>query len=334
MCTALTLETGNHYFGRNLDLEYSYQETVTITPRNYPLIFRHSPPQHHHYAMIGMAYIQQDYPLYYDATNEMGLSMAGLNFPENACYFSLHPAQNNVASFELIPWVLGQCKDLSQAWQLISGLNICNTWFQPSLPPSPLHWLLSDREHSLTLESTAAGLHIYENSAGILTNNPPFDFQMTNLANYMALSPRQPDNHLSALTPLPHFSRGMGGLGLPGDLSSPSRFVRAAFFKANSLCHQGELESVGQFFHILDSVSHPRGSVEVHPGAYEITVYSCCCNTDTGVYYYKSYDNSQITAVDMHRENLNTAALISYPLEKQQQIRMQNDTPMDRKNSR
>lgn len=324
MCTALTLHTRQHYFGRNLDLEYSYRETVTITPRNYPLVFRHTRPQNTHHAMIGMAYVQDGYPLYYEATNEKGLSMAGLNFPGNAYYPALRADKTNVAPFELLPWLLGQCETLDQVRPLLEQLNICSTPFSEALPLSPLHWIISDPSGSITLESMEDGLHIHENLPGILTNNPPFDFQITNLANYMGLSPQQPQNKLEQLCPLPKFSRGMGGLGLPGDLSSPSRFVRAAFLKANSLCQDTETSSVSQFFHILDSVAHVRGSVEVTPGNFEITVYSCCCNVDTGVYYYKTYENSQLSAVDMHHEDLDGTHVITYPLCSTQQICFQN----------
>ena len=106
MCTAVTYKTKDHYFGRNLDLEGSFGETVTVTPRNFPLAFRKMGMLETHYAMIGMAHIAEGYPLYYDATNEKGLSAAGLNFPGNAHYF---PAQNDgqdIASFELIPFIL------------------------------------------------------------------------------------------------------------------------------------------------------------------------------------------------------------------------------------
>ena len=86
MCTAATYRTRDHYFGRTLDYEFSYAEEVTITPRNFPFRFRHVRPLDHHYALIGMATVAEDYPLYYEATNEKGLSMAGLNFPGNAVY--------------------------------------------------------------------------------------------------------------------------------------------------------------------------------------------------------------------------------------------------------
>lgn len=324
MCTALTLTTADHYFGRNLDLEFSYQESVTITPRNFPFTFRHVSAQPRHYALIGMAYVQDDYPLYYDATNEMGLSMAGLNFPGNAYYGPVMEGKANLSPFELIPWLLGQCKDLTEVRDCLKNLNICNEPFSEALPLSPLHWIISDKESSITLEAMKDGLHIHENPVGILTNNPPFDYHMTNLSNYMGLSSLQPENNLASLASLPCYSRGMGGLGLPGDMSSASRFVRAAFCKANSLCGTSESESVGQFFHILDAVQHVRGSVQVTPGKYEITVYSSCCNVDKGIYYYTTYENSQITAVHLRHENLDGTALNSYPLIQSQQIHCQN----------
>lgn len=83
MCTAITW---NGYFGRNLDLWYSYGESVVITPRNYPFSFRLAGEMAHHYALIGIAHVADGVPLYYEATNEKGLSVAGLNFPGNACY--------------------------------------------------------------------------------------------------------------------------------------------------------------------------------------------------------------------------------------------------------
>lgn len=116
----------------------------------------------------------------------------------------------------------------------------------------------------------------------------------------------------------------MGALGMPGDWSSQSRFVKAVFTKLNSVCGDSEEESVSQFFHILGSVEHPRGGIVMGKNLYEITVYSSCCNTDKGIYYYKTYDNSQITAIDMHRENLEEEKVISYPLVKGQQINWQN----------
>lgn len=324
MCTAVTYKTNDHYFGRNLDLEFSYHETITIMPRNFPFYYRRVSTPDKQYAIIGMAYVVENYPLYYDATNEAGLSMAGLNFPGNADYKAEEEGKDNVTPFEFIPWILTQCATVAEAKKLLERINLVNINFSEKLPVSPLHWMISDTEESITVESVKDGLKVYDNPVGVLTNNPTFDMQMFNLNNYMSLSNEQPVNLFSRKLSLQPYSRGMGAMGLPGDLSSASRFVKAAFTKMNSLSGDSESESISQFFHILGSVAQQRGCVHMGNEEYEITIYSSCCNTDKGIYYYITYENSQITGVDMHREDLDSETLIMYPLVDGQQIRMQN----------
>lgn len=324
MCTAITYRTKDHYFGRTLDLEYSYEEQVVITPRKFPFVFRKMRTIESHYAIIGMATVAQDYPLYYEATNEVGLSMAGLNFPGNADYKEEKDGVDNIAPFEFIPWVLSQCKSVAEVKDLLARINLVRIDFSEKLPLSPLHWMISDRESSITVEAVKEGIRIYENPIGVLTNNPPFEMQMFYLSNYMGLSKEQAVNHFSDKVALAPYSRGMGAMGLPGDLSSASRFVRAAFTKLNSVSGELESESISQFFHILAAVAQQRGCVKMPDGRYEITVYTSCCNTDKGIYYYTTYENSQITGVDMHREELDADGLICYPLVLGQQVRMVN----------
>ncbi len=324
MCTAATYKTKDFYFGRTLDYEFSYGEEVTITPRNYPLHFREEGIRNPHYAIIGMAHVIDAYPLYYDAINEKGLGMAGLNFVGNACYHESVDGKDNIAQFEFIPWILSQCQNVSEARTLIERINLLNTPFNSNLPVAELHWIISDKEESITVESVSDGIKIYDNPVGVLTNNPPFDMQMFALNNYMNLSPKSAENRFSKVLDLKQYSRGMGALGLPGDLSSQSRFVRVAFTKLNSISEDTEEKSVSQFFHILNSVDQQRGCCELESGKYEITIYTCCCNADKGIYYYTTYDNHQITAVDMHKENLESDSLICYSLIVDEQIRMQN----------
>ena len=324
MCTAATYHTKDHYFGRTLDYEVSYGEEVVVTPRNYPFRFRHMGSLSSHYAIIGMATVAGGCPLYYDAVNEKGLGIAGLNFPGNADYKPMAEGKDNVATFELIPWLLGQCATVGEARGLLERMNLADTPFGPQFPVSPLHWILTDLEGAITVESVREGIRIYDNPVGILTNNPPFDYQMTNLTNYMSLSTEPPENHFSDRLELTPYSRGMGMLGMPGDLSSASRFVRAAFTKLHALSGETESESVSQFFHILGSVEQPRGCVHMGEGKYEITIYTSCCNMERGIYYYTTYENSQITGIDMHRENLDGTELCRYKLVTGQQIHMMN----------
>ena len=324
MCTAITYYPKKHYFGRNLDLEYSYHEQVVITPRNYSFAFQKERKIENHYALIGMAYVQDDYPLYYDAMNEKGLSMAGLNFPENASYKEEKENVSNIAPFEFIPWILSQCATVEEAKTLLTKTNLIQANFSDDLLVSPLHWMISDQKTSIVVECVQSGLNVYDNEVGVLTNNPPFDMQLFHLNNYLHLATTQPENTFSKKLPLKTYSRGMGGLGLPGDLSSQSRFVKAAFTRMNSISKEGEIESISQFFHILESVYQQRGCVDMGNGQYEITIYSSCCNLDDGIYYYKTYENSQITAVHLFHENLESEKLICYDLIGKQQINYQN----------
>lgn len=324
MCTAATYKTKDFYMGRTLDYEFSYDEGITIMPRNYPLNFRHMGVMQNHYAMIGMAYVMDNYPLYYDAFNEKGLGMAGLNFVGNAYYNEKIRDRNNIAQFEFIPWILSQCATVKEARALLEKINITDTPFNEALPVAQLHWIIADSDEAVTVESMKEGLRVYDNPVGVLTNNPPFEQQMFRLNNYMNLSPKPPENHFCPKLPLYAYSRGMGALGLPGDLSSESRFVRVAFTKLNSVSGDSEEESVSQFFHILGSVDQQRGCCDLGDGKYEITIYTSCCNASKGIYYYTTYNNHQITAVDMYKENLDNMMLVQYPIIHGEQIRMQN----------
>lgn len=324
MCTAATYKTKDFYFGRTLDYEFSYGDEVTVTPRNFCFRFRHMSEVKTHYAMIGMAYVADDYPLYYDAVNEKGLGMAGLNFVGNAKYQDVQAGRENVAQFEFIPWILSQCATVLEARKVLEKMNLVGTPYSEKLPCVSLHWMIADKDAAIVVECVEDGLHVYDNPVGVLTNNPPFPVQMFMLNNYMHVSPSQPENHFAKELPLAVYSRGMGGLGLPGDLSSASRFAKVAFTKLHAISGESEAESVSQFFHILGSVEQQRGCCEVEPGKYEITIYTSCVNADKGIYYYTTYENHQIQAVDMHRENLDGDTLRRYPLINEEQIRVVN----------
>lgn len=324
MCTAATYKTQDFYFGRTLDYEFSYGDEITVTPRNYVFNFRHAGELNTHYAIIGMAYVTDGYPLYYDGINEKGLGMAGLNFVGNAKYQETDENVDNVAQFEFIPWILGQCASVTEAKEALNKMNLVGTPYSEKLPAAQLHWIIADRDGAVTVECTEDGMQVYDNNVGVLTNNPPFPQQMFMLNQYMQLSPKQPENKFSDRLELSTYSRGMGAIGLPGDLSSTSRFARVAFTKMNSISGTSEEESVSQFFHILGSVDQQRGCCEVAEGKYEITLYTSCCNADKGIYYYTTYDNHTITGVDMNKENLDGNEIIRYPIDNECKINWQN----------
>lgn len=322
MCTAVWTGDKKQYFGRNLDFENGFGEKITITPRNLPFFFGNKVVDSH-YAIIGMALPVNGYPLYFDATNEKGLSMAGLLFPQKAVYQKPVPGKENLSSFQLIPRLLATCKSVDEAEEVLNNVNITEDAFSEEFPPSPLHWMIADQKRCLVLEQTKDGLFVYENPTGVLTNSPAFPFQMEYLNQYLSLSSKEPENRFSEKVELVSPSRGMGGFGLPGDLSSSSRFVRGCFTNLNAIWSGIEDESVSQFFHILNSVSQTMGCNQVGE-KWEFTRYSSCCDTERGIYYYTTYHNSRISAVDLFLENLNGDTLITYELKTNLDVFYQN----------
>lgn len=325
MCTSISWKNGDHYFGRNLDLEVAFGQQVVITPRRYPFAFRAGGTLPEHYAMIGMATVIDGYPLYAEAVNEKGLGIAGLNFPANAYYpAESDPEKNNITPFELPWWLLGQCATVQEVRTLMERTHVVGIPFSERIPLSPLHWHMADAKESIVVECMKDGMHIHSDPIGVLTNNPPFDFHLYNLSQYMNLSANLPENQFSDEVELHPFGRGFGAFGLPGDASPASRFVRAAFLKLNAECEPDEDSSVAQFMHILDAVAMTKGSVIAPCGKWEHTLYSCCVNASKGIYYYKTYGNNQLTAVHLHHAELDGRELACFPLELRQQIHHAN----------
>ncbi len=324
MCTALSFTAKDHYFGRNLDLDRSLGEEVCVMPRRFPLAFRHMGEMQEHHAMIGMAVVVNGVPLFYDAVNEHGLAMAGLNFPGNAYYAPPAEGKENVAPFELIPWVLGRCRTVAEAEVLLSRMNLADIAFSEQIPPAPLHWMISDRERDMVAEAMKDGLHIHENPVGVLTNNPPFEHHLANLQAYRHLRNDNAEAVQEEGLPYVAYCQGLGAVGLPGDVSSMSRFVRMAFGREHAVRPSDETAAVTQFFHLLSSVEMIEGVCKTDEGTWDLTVYSACMNTDRGLYYYTTYENRCIHCVDLHKTDLDGYTVNRFPLVREQSIREQN----------
>lgn len=316
MCTAIS---DKMLFGRTLDLEQSLGESVIITPSSYKLSFLYQPPIHLHNALIGIGIIREGKPLYYDAVNSTGLAAAALNFPDNAVYHEHRATKKNVASFELIPWLLSQCRDISDATALLSSANIVPDAFCEGLPASPLHWLIADKSRAIVVESTREGLNVYDAPLGVLTNNPPFPYHLLNISNYMQLSPAPPQNKLYPSVKLGAYSRGMGALGLPGDFSSTSRFVRAVFAKSHTQAVATEDGQISRFFHVMGTVNQPNGCALTDKDKPVRTVYTSCACLESSTYYFTTYDCRRIRAVRL-KENETGERLSTYPLAAKEDI--------------
>lgn len=292
MCTCMSLTAQHHFFGRTLDHDHDHTSPVVIAPRRMPLPFRRAGTLNSHYAMIGTAAVMDGIPLFYDAVNEKGLSMAGLNFPGLARYQPPKDGTDNIAPFEIIPWILSQCASVREARVLLARMNAVDLAFSERLPNTPLHWMLDDRREAIVIEPMADGLHIHDNPACVLSNSPSFPEHMAALADF----------------------RGGDSL-LPGDYSSVSRFIRAATVRRECASDGDEHDTVPHFMRLMAAVSPPRGMVRSEAGRLHFTRYTSCCDADTGVYSITTYLDPTIRCAGMHHVQLDGRELIECRLE-------------------
>lgn len=295
MCTAIHL-CNEGLFGRTLDFESSFGEGVVFTPRE----FMRMGEARNRYSMLGVGVVKDNATLYFDGMNEWGLTGAALHFPEYAVYHGEKDKKADVPSGLLVSFLLGFCKNIGEIKGAFQNISITGDRVL-GLPPSPLHWIFADKTGAITIESTDRGLRVIDNPYGVLTNSPDFDYHSTRLADYMALRADYPENRLTK-SPLTHYSRGMGAIGLPGDFSSSSRFVRALFLKENTIADGGENPEISKMMHILSSVSIPRGCVITNDGAAVSTLYTCAMDSENLTYYFSSYSNRQLRAVKLYPE--------------------------------
>ncbi len=317
MCTAIF--DGN-LFGRTLDFECGFGEKVVAMPRGYRFPFPGGYSPTRRYALLGTALSIEGVPLYFDAVNEVGLAMAGLHFPGYAVYRPGGEGKYDIPSFALIPWILGQCGTVKEAAALLEKTNVTDDAFSPDLPTTPLHWMIAGRQRAVTVEAVKEGVMIYENRFGVMTNNPPFPYHETHLADYLGLDAATPENRLCAAQPITPYSRGLGGMGLPGDYSSASRFVRAVFVKSHTAGERTVDGAIGRFFHLAETVSVPRGCVRAENGREVFTVYTSCADLARPAYYFTTYACRRIACVSLRAVDTDADTLAVFPMRVREDI--------------
>ena len=316
MCTALSFD---HYFGRNMDLAHSFNHSPIFIPTNFEYLNRvtgrHETVKR---AILGMGTMIDDHPAMAEAMNENGLGCAGLNFARYA-YFEPEPVPNktNIAPYDFILWVLCNFDTVSEVEKAINDIELVSIPINDKTPVPTLHWMIADKSgSSIVVEKTRERLTAYKNPVGVMTNDPTFDWHLTNLNEYIKLSPAHPKTVTWTDHSLNAFGIGAGTLGMPGDFSSVSRFVRTAYHRANL----PENPSLAQFFHILDNAAMVRGGVLTEDGAYDQTLYSSCMDLENGIYYYKTYENNRINAVRFCDDK----EIMVYPYLDKQDVNFQN----------
>ena len=307
MCTAIRKE---HLFGRNLDLDYDIHQEVILIGRDHLLEFIKEPEVTKHPAILGMGMVVNGYPLLSDAMNENGLAGAGLNFPNNAVFFPYKEGKRNVSPFELLPYVLSHFSSVKEVKDFFRDSNLLNIPFSEQLPLAPLHYIFADKAESIVVESTASGLSIYDNPYDVLTNNPPFPFHISNAKRYLSLTSEYPQNKIPMIDLVPD-SVGFGSIGLPGDYSSASRFIKAFYLNKFLKLSHGVDKNIVTFINALNQISFLPGLTQDKIGKDELTIYSSCMDLNDFTYSYKRLYDRSITTIKPEEKQINSDQIIT-----------------------
>lgn len=261
-------------------------------------------------------------PIILDGLNEAGLAVGTFYFPTAAGYMPYSPSDKpkTIAPWELGSWILDQYQDVVEVKEHINKIVVADVVLPEFGFVPPTHYVVHDAGgNSIVIEYVGGKLNVHDNPLGVMSNSPTFDWHMTNLRNYVNFSvtnlpPLELKSNVpplllkSALPPvkLEGFGQGTGMLGLPGDLTPPSRFVRAVAFSQSILPEliMNGADTVLQAFHILNNFDIPKGVArdrELHEGeiAADYTIWTSANDLKAKRFYFRTYENSQIRMVDL-----------------------------------
>jgi choloylglycine hydrolase len=250
-------------------------------------------------------------PIVVDGINEKGLYFGAFYFNHLAQYQELTVENRSeaISSEELGTYILSQFASVSELKKTISKLVIVGTHIKEIDNYAPFHYAVTDRSgESIVIEITKDGLKIFDNTVNVVTNNPTYDWHLTNLNNYVGLTPENRTEKMVGRQNISPVGEGTGLFGLPGDHSSPSRFVRATAFANSALPSASVDETVFSAFHILNHFDIPKGSIreEVNENLLtDYTVWTSVADTSNSIYYYKTYLTQQVEKVDLGTALLN-----------------------------
>ncbi|MDK0972420.1 choloylglycine hydrolase [Clostridium perfringens] len=321
MCTGLALETkdGLHLFGRNMDIEYSFNQSIIFIPRNFKCVNKSNKKElTTKYAVLGMGTIFDDYPTFADGMNEKGLGCAGLNFPVYVSYSKEDiEGKTNIPVYNFLLWVLANFSSVEEVKEALKNANIVDIPISENIPNTTLHWMISDiTGKSIVVEQTKEKLNVFDNNIGVLTNSPTFDWHVANLNQYVGLRYNQVPEFKLGDQSLTALGQGTGLVGLPGDFTPASRFIRVAFLRDAMIKNDKDSIDLIEFFHILNNIAMVRGSTRTVEEKSDLTQYTSCMCLEKGIYYYNTYENNQINAIDMNKENLDGNEIKTYKYNK------------------
>lgn len=313
MCTGIRFTDGkdNMYFGRNLDWSCGYGQRVVLTPTGWDPNSPFGAVESVQHPIYGMGIVAENTPLYFDCANDVGLAVAGLNFPGYAQYEEDAIAgKTNVCAWEFPLWVATSFRTVDEVETALANVAIVNRPINEQFPCSLLHWIIGDAQRSIVVEYMADGMHVYHDGFDVLTNQPTFAYHAENVRSYIACSPQMVPETTWRTAKLTPYGTGSAMRGLPGDCYSPSRFVRVAYHNAFYPQKDTEADNISRLFHTLGAVAMVDGASKMADGAYEITVYTGGVSTRTNTYYWNTYDDPAIRSVALGDYDMEGSSLI------------------------
>ena len=324
-CTGICIKPkdGSVIFARTLEFADDLQSNIIVVPREKEFVGTapgDKPGIHwkSKYGIVGTNAF--DMPCIIDGLNEKGLGVGLFYFPGYAQYQKVKDDENGktLAPWELGVYLLGNCANVKEAVEAAQNIRVGeavqkNMGFVP-----PAHYILNDASgKSVVLEYVGGELKVHKNPLGVMSNSPTFDWHLTNLRNYVNLTVTNvPPVDVSGIK-LPGFGQGSGMLGLPGDFTPPSRFIRAVAFSQSALPVATAQEGVLQAFHILNQFDIPKGAARGVEGGKEVADYTLWTGASDLMnlrYYFRTFDNSRIRMIDLKQVNLNAKEIKSIPM--------------------
>lgn len=321
-CTGIKLASkdGSVINGRTLEFGVVVDVTVAVIPRNFAFkgATQKGPglPYTSKYAAVGAFAFGN--PVFMDGLNEKGLAVGTFYFPTFAKYTELTPENQSkaISQFEFANWVLTQFATIEEVKAGLENIVIAPIVIKEWGPEAaPFHYIVYEKNgRAITVEPLNGKLVVTENKIGTFTNSPTIDWHLTNLRNYINLTPfNAKPVTLNGVT-LEPFGEGSGMVGIPGDFTPPSRFVRAAIYSTTAIPSETNNEAVYQMFHILNQFDIPLGAARSKVGDVvysDSTLLTCVKDPETLKYYFRSYNDQAIKVVDLKAFDLNAKAIKS-----------------------
>ncbi len=310
-CTGIIVKTKNGVTipARTMEFGFDVRSKLLIIPKGTDLTFLSSNEQKDglklktKYGFAGMNAVEKE--IVVDGMNEAGLYLGCFYFPGFAKYESLtqENQKNAISSEEMGNYVLGNFASVEEVINGLKDVTVVGSFIKDIQGEAPFHYAITDASgRSIVVEYTADGLNIHDNNVGAVCNSPSYDWHLTNLRNYVNLNPN--NRHGVTLNGEKYSSlgEGTGMLGLPGDYTSSSRFVRATAFSNTALPSQDETEGIFRAFHILNAFDIPKGAIreKVNNQVFtDYTVWTSAADTKNKKYYYKTYKNQAVKELDL-----------------------------------